>query len=88
MDKREMIFPDWQLHYFAALSEGSPETLRERVEDAEKAILTRLAQLADGPEQKVEQFAIRDALDSLYAIKKDRLDFPYWKPNPPDLNLK
>lgn len=81
MSERELMFPDWQLHYFAAISEASPETLRERVEDAEKAILTRLAQLEDGPGAQVEQFAIRDALDSLFVIKKDKLDFPYWKPS-------
>jgi hypothetical protein len=84
MDKRELMFPDWQLHYFAAISEGSPEALRERVEDAERAILTRLAQLVDCPDREVEQSAIRDALDSLYAIKKEKLDFPDWKSCSPD----
>jgi hypothetical protein len=72
------MFPDWQMQYFAALSEGRPETLRERVEDAEKAILIRLEQLGSGPEQEMEQFAIRDALDSLYMIKRKKLDFPDW----------
>jgi peptide subunit release factor 1 (eRF1) len=76
MNERELMFPDWQLQYFAALSEGSPETLRERVEDAETAILTRLAQLARTPEREMEHFAIKDALDSLYMIKKEKLDFP------------
>lgn len=79
MDERDLMFPDWQLQYFAALSEESPETLRERVEDAERAILVRLEKLASEPEREMEKFAIRDALDSLYVIKKDKLDFPHWR---------
>lgn len=79
MNERELMFPDWQLQYFAALSERAPETLRERVEDAERVILVRLEQLAGGPEREMEQFAIRDALDSLYIIKKEKLDFPDWQ---------
>jgi hypothetical protein len=78
MKERDLMFPDWQLQYFAALSEESPETLRERVEDAERAILTRLEKLARGPEREMEEFAIRDALDSLYMIKRKKLDFPDW----------
>src|SRR5690348_4444367 len=78
MNERDLMFPDWQLQYFAALSEESPETLRDRVEDAERAILTRLGALAGGPEREMEQFAIRDALDSLYTIKRKKLDFPGW----------
>ena len=79
MNQRELMFPDWQLQYFAALSEGAPETLRGRVEDAERAILIRLEQLTGGPAREMEEFAIRDALDSLYAIKKEKLDFPDWQ---------
>jgi hypothetical protein len=30
----------------------------------------------------MEKFAIRDALDALYAIKIDKLDFPYGTPGP------
>jgi hypothetical protein len=78
MNERDLMFPDWQLQYFAALAEESPETLRDRVEDAERAILTRLEALAGGPEREMEQFAIRDALDSLYTIKRKKLDFPGW----------
>ena len=79
MKERDLMFPDWQLQYFAALSEASPETLRDRVEDAERAILTRLEKLAHGPEREMEQFAIKDALDSLYMIKRKKLDFPDWR---------
>jgi hypothetical protein len=30
----------------------------------------------------MEKFAIRDALDALYAIKIDKLDFPHCTPRP------
>jgi hypothetical protein len=76
-EERDLMFPDWQLPYFVALAPGSPETLRERVDYAERAILVRLADLVSIPEREMEQFAIRDALDALYAIKIEKLDFPY-----------
>lgn len=80
MNKRELMFPDWQVQYFEAISEGPAETLRERVEDAEKAIVMRLAHLTGSSEREVERFAIKDALDTLYDIKIKRLDFPEFKP--------
>jgi hypothetical protein len=70
------MFPAWQLPYFVALAEGSPETVREHVNDARRAILARLEQLAGSPEREMEQFALRDALHFLRGIKKDKLDFP------------
>ena len=76
MEERELMFPDWQLHYYVALAPGSPDTLRERVDQAERAILLRLAELVSRPEREMEQFAITDALDALYTIKIEKLDFP------------
>jgi hypothetical protein len=76
-EERDLMFPEWQLPYFVALSPGSPETLRERVNYAERAILVRLAELVSIPERQMEQFAIRDALDALYAIKIEKLEFPH-----------
>jgi hypothetical protein len=81
-DERDLMFPDWQLPYFVALAPGAPETLRERVDYAERAILMRLAELIIRPEREMEQFAIRDALDALYAIKIEKLDFPHCTPGP------
>ena len=82
MEERDLMFPNWQLPYFFALTPGSPETLRERVDQAERAILVRLAELVSHPEREMEQFAIRDALDALYVIKTQQLDFPCWTPGP------
>ena len=81
-EERDLMFPDWQLPYFVALAPGAPETLRERVDYAEKAILERLAELLIRPEREMEQFAIRDALDALYTIKIEKLDFPHCTPGP------
>jgi len=81
-EKRGLMFPDWQLPYFVALAPGTPETLLERVDQAERAILARLAELIRRPEREMEKFAIRDALDALYAIKTDELDFPHATPGP------
>lgn len=72
------MFPHWQSQYLDALSEGSLETLSERVQEAERAILLRLRNLASAPEREMERFAIKDALDTLYAIKINKLDFPHW----------
>jgi hypothetical protein len=84
MEERYLLFPDWQLPYFVALAPGSPETLHERVDQAERAILVRLAELVRRPEREMEQFAIRDALDTLYVIKTEKLDFPHCTPDQSD----
>ena len=80
MNERDLMFPDWQSQYFDALSEESSDTLRERVEDAERAILRRLRILASRSGREMERFAIKDALVTLRAIKINKLDFPHWRP--------
>jgi hypothetical protein len=69
IEEQDLMFPAWQLPYFVALAPGSPETLRDRVAEAKKAILVRLAKLVKGPEREMERFALRDALHTLQAIK-------------------
>jgi hypothetical protein len=72
MEKRDLMFPDWQVEYFDALSGGSAETLEERVDEAERVIGVRLEHLVSHPEREVEQFAIKDALRTLRDIRKGR----------------
>ena len=81
-EERDLMFPGWQLPYFAALLPGPPETLHDRVDYAERAMLVRLADLVSGTEREMEISAIRDALDALYVIKIQKLDFPYCMPGP------
>ena len=51
--------------------------LRERVEVAERAILVRLEVLSRTRGREDEKLAIKEALDALHVIKKDKLDFPH-----------
>ena len=80
----DLTFPNWQLYYLDAVAPGAPETLPARVADAEKAILSRLERLVRLPERRMEEEAIREALDALYVIKRDQLAFPDWRANAPE----
>ena len=73
----DLMFPIWQLPYLNAVSHdsgGSGKRLRERVNDAESAILKRSEQLSRISGREIERFAIGEALDALYIIKRDQLD--------------
>jgi hypothetical protein len=72
----EVMFPSWQTPYLVAVANGPQESLRERVDDAERAILRRLEELSGTPGRDTEGLAIREALDALHIIKRDQLDFP------------
>ena len=74
----DLMFPTWQLPYLDAVSEIPRGNLRERVDIAERAILIRLEVLSRTSGREAERLAIREALDALHAIKKDKLDFPHW----------
>ena len=77
-----LMFPTWQVPYLDAVSEIPQENLRERVDVAERAILIRLEVLSRTSGREAERLAIREALDALHAIKKDKLDFPLWGKSP------
>ena len=74
----DLMFPTWQLPYLDAVSELPMENLRERIDVAERAILIRLEVLSRNRGREEEKLAIREALDALHVIKKDKLDFPHW----------
>jgi hypothetical protein len=80
----DSAFPNWQLYYLDAVAPGSAETLPARVADAEQAILSRLERLMRIPERRMEEEAIREALDALYVIKRDKLNFPDWRVTLPE----
>ncbi len=77
----DLMFPTWQVPYLNAISEVSVESLRERIDLAERAILVRLEVLSRSSGRESERLAIREALDALHVIKKDKLDFPHWRQN-------
>ena len=78
----DLMFPTWQVPYLDAVSEIPQGNLHERVDVAERAILIRLEVLSRTSGREAERLAIREALDALHAIKKEKLDFPHWGHSP------
>ena len=74
-----IVYPEWQYEYRAALLELDTEKLRERVAAAETAIFNRLQAISHDPDHNAERQAIEDALASLRVLKRDNLGFPDWE---------
>jgi hypothetical protein len=53
-------FPDWQREFQAALLEGDPQEMAQRVKAAETAIFLRQQELVHSPNGHVERQAIFD----------------------------
>jgi hypothetical protein len=75
----EILYPDWQNEYVAALFEFDSEKLLERVKAAETAIFDRLQAISQSPDSQAERQAIDDALTALRFLKRDNLGFPDWE---------
>ncbi len=69
----EVLYPEWQNEYEAALLEFDHEKLAECIEVAETAIYKRLQQIF------TERQVIEDALGGLRVLKRDVLGFPDWE---------
>ena len=74
----EILYPDWQNEYAAALLETNVEKLSARVEAAEAAIFNRLQDLSQNSDSYTERQVIEDALKSLRVLKRDQLKYPDW----------
>jgi hypothetical protein len=74
----DLKFATWQVPYLNAVSEIPQGNLRERVDIAERAILVRLEVLSRTSGREAEKLAIKESLDALHALKKDKLNFPHW----------
>ena len=74
-----IVYPEWQHEYQAALLELGNEKLRERVGAAETAIFNRLQAISEGSNHTAERQALEDALASLRVLKRDNLGFPDWE---------
>jgi hypothetical protein len=72
----DLKYPEWQRQYKAVLLEFDPSRLRELVAAAEDAIFVRFQALSLSPSGEDERQAIVDAVNDLYAIKRDMLKFP------------
>ena len=71
-------YPPWQRVFEAALLEGDPQTLRQRVDAAETAIFLRSQALVGNAQGHAERQAISDAIRTLRSIQKEKLGYPDW----------
>jgi hypothetical protein len=69
-------YPHWQREFEAALREGEPQSLRQRVDTAEAALFLRLQALPGSAEGDAERQAIHDAREALRAIQRSKLGYP------------
>ena len=75
---QNMKYPHWQREFEAALLEGDPQTLRQRVDTAEAAIFLRTQALVGSARGHAEQQAISDAMRTLRSIQREKLGYPDW----------
>ncbi len=69
-------FPQWREEYEAALLETDRRLLFKRVEIAEAALLNRRESLKHESDGRVERQEIERALEKLWELKEDVLNFP------------
>ena len=75
----QLLYPEWQSEYQAALLELDREKLLQRVQTAESAIFNRLQALSQSSGHDAERQAIADALANLRVLKSEKLGFPDWE---------
>jgi hypothetical protein len=71
----ELGFPTWQKPYLDALLEQNPQTLAQRVNEAERAVLSRLQEIGAGSESLEEVQAIEDAINGLRVLRNETVIF-------------
>jgi hypothetical protein len=71
----ELGYPMWQKPYLEALLELSPQKLVQRVDEAERAILSRLQEIATGSDSLKEVQAIEDAINGLRVLRNETVIF-------------
>ena len=71
----ELRYPEWQKTYHDALLELNPQKLIQRVNEAERAILSRLQEMRIGSDSRMEAQAIEDALSGLRVLKNETAKF-------------
>ena len=67
------LAPEWQRLYVEALVEVNPLLLVERVAVAERAILSRVAELCTASDDPGEWTAIEDAINGISVLRKEIL---------------
>ena len=69
-DESELIYPEWQAEFQAAIIENDPHALTIRIAAAEALMRKRLHEIAEGPDHNLERLAIADALAALRVLKR------------------
>jgi hypothetical protein len=75
----EILYPQWQNEYAAALVELDREKLPQRVAASEAAIFNRLQAISQSSDRQAERQSIEDALAALRVLKRENLGFPDWE---------
>jgi hypothetical protein len=74
---QDLLFPDWQPQYRAALLETNPQQLHKSV-FAEEAMFRRMQAPVSAPNGDAERRAIHDAIRVLRVIQVEKLNYPSW----------
>ena len=69
---------DWQRILDEVQAEPDPKKLREKVGDAEMVIFQRLQSIAQAADSSEERSALKDAAETLLALKRHVLNYPDW----------
>ena len=67
----DLIYPEWQAEFQAAMIETDLHALRIRIAAAEALMRKRLHEIADTPDHNLERMAIADAFSSLRVLKRE-----------------
>ncbi len=67
----DLIYPEWQAEFQAAMIETDLHALRIRIAAAEALMRKRLHEIADTPDHNLERMAIADAFASLRVLKRE-----------------
>ena len=75
IEMSNLKFPKWQQPYLEALMETDHDKLARRVDLAEIKILSRLQEIRDNSNKRMERQAIEDALSGLTVLKRETVEF-------------
>jgi hypothetical protein len=74
----DVLFPDWQPQFHAALLETDPQQLFQRVTAAEEVIFLRQQALVNSPTGGIERRATKDAINALLVVRLEKLNYLDW----------
>ena len=78
MSDGKLKYPRWQAPLQEVIFEPDRKKLGDKIQKLEALILERVLQLQLGIDGDSEQEAINDALSTLRALKRDKLDYSDW----------